>query len=223
VLACLRVRHAPLFAVIALVAIADFFPISRVAAALVRRKSDLFTPPPVNDSEPSARESAVPFAIPAGLVLLTVLMQLTSATIPVLGRGWARLDPTVWPVELLPELTKHQYDRPRGTRIFCEYDHGGFLIYHCPGYRVFIDDRCELFGDDFLKQFVLTKEFLRTGVIYEDPAEPFAEWQAQYGAFDFALVATSGGFDIALEKIPAWEIVRRTDTATLYRKSSQTR
>ena len=41
-------------------------------------------------------------------------------------------------------------DRPPGTRIFCEYAYGGFLIYHAPGYRVFIDDRCELFGDEFL-------------------------------------------------------------------------
>ena len=107
---------------------------------------------------------------------------------------------------------------PDGTRIFNEYAYGGFLIHHAPGYRVFIDDRCELFGDEFLTRFVLTKDLLGGG-LYENPAEPFAEWQAEHGSFDVALVEPGGGFDVALSKIPAWEVVRRTDTATLYRKS----
>jgi hypothetical protein len=34
-----------------------------------------------------------------------------------------------------------------------------------------------------------------------------------------ALVATDGGFDRGLASMPvAWEVVRRTDTATLYKK-----
>ena len=31
---------------------------------------------------------------------------------------------------------------------------GGFLIYHTPGFRVFIDDRCELYGDEFMVKYV---------------------------------------------------------------------
>src|SRR5262249_3407277 len=119
-------------------------------------------------------------------------------------------------------LKEHQYDRPKGTRIFCEYAYGGFLIYYCPGYRVFVDDRCELFGDDFLTHFVLSKEWLAHD-LFELPAEPFAEWQAAYSPFDFALVETGGGFDHALGQIEAWEMVRSTETATLYRKSSVSR
>ena len=112
VLAYLRVRHAPLFAVAALVGIADFFPVSRVAASLVRRESDLYVPQPAGEPEPSVGESARAFAIPAGLVLVALLLQAMGAAIPVVGRGWARLDPTIWPVELLPELKEHQFDRP---------------------------------------------------------------------------------------------------------------
>jgi hypothetical protein len=219
-LACLRVRHAPLFAVGALVGIADFFPLSRVAAGLVRRKSDLFTPAAATDVNEPLRESALPFAVPAGLVLLSVLFQAAGAAVPVIGRGWATLDPTKWPVELLPELRDHERDRAKGTRIFCEYAYGGFLIYFTPGYRVFIDDRCELFGDEFLKRFVYTRAALAEG-FYEHPAEPFAEWQLEYGTFDLALVETGGGFDVALAELPqAWEVVKQTETATLYRKRS---
>jgi hypothetical protein len=218
VLACARVRHAPLFAVTGLVAVADFFPYTRLAARLTARGSDLFVPQPPPGDEP-VRATAMPFLVPTVAVFLTAVIQMTGATVPVVGRGWAQLDPAIWPVELLPELRDHQYDRPQGTRIFCEYHFGGYLIYETPGYRVFVDDRCEVFGDDFLRRFVLTKHLLATGA-YDDPAEPFAQWEAEYGTFDLALVETGGGFDKALERIPGWETVRRTETATLYRKTS---
>jgi hypothetical protein len=209
-LAIMRVRHAPLFAVFALVAIADFFPHTRLAATLVRNGSDLFAPRPTVEQE-SVRESARPFLIPAILVGIAFLLQAAGATMPVVGRGWAQLDRKIWPVELLPELREHQYDRPRGARIFCEYHFGGFLIYETPGYRVFIDDRCELFGDDFLVRFVLAKQF--------GPAQALIDWEREFGPFDLALVETGGGFDIALEQMqPLWTMVRRTETATLYKR-----
>lgn len=217
-LACLRVRHAPLFAVGALVGIADLFPYSRLATALVRRGSDLYNPAAADVTETTPGEQIRSFAVPAGLVVLGLVLQALGVSAPVIGRRWARLDPTIWPVELLPELREHQHDRLGGTRIFCEYAYGGFLIYFTPGYRVFIDDRCELFGDEFLRQFVLTRAALALGA-FAHPAEPFAEWQQQYGEFDLALVESGGPFDAALAQLPqAWEIVRTTDTATLYRK-----
>jgi hypothetical protein len=217
-LACLRVRHGPLFAVAGLVGIADFVPFTRIAARLVGQKSDLFAPNAAEE-ECSVADSARPFFVPAAVVVFALFLQVAGAAVPVLGRGWARLDPTLWPVDLLPELKAHEYDRPLGTRIFDEYAYGGFLIYETPGYRVFIDDRCELFGDEFLVRFVQTRLRLALGD-YPDPAEPFAEWEAEYGPFDLALVQTGGGFDVGLSEIPAWTVVRRTETATLYRKSS---
>jgi len=217
-LALSRVRHAALFSIIALVAIADFFPMTRIAAAMVRRGSDLYDPAARDAEAPSPREGLLPFAIPGALVLVAVLLNVVGASVPVLGRGWAQLDPRIWPVDLLPELREHEHDRPGGTRIFCEYAYGGFLIYYTPGCRVFIDDRCEVFGDDFLTRFVLTREALATGA-FEHPAEPFAEWQQQYGSFDMAIVESGGGFDVALAQMPAaWEEIRRTETATLYQK-----
>lgn len=226
-LACMRVRHAPLFAVGALVGLADLFLLTRVAAALVRKKSDLYTAPTSDADEMGWRDEAAPFLVPAGLVLLAIVLQAAGARVPVVGRGWATLDPAQWPVDLLPELREHEQSRPLGTRIFCEYAYGGFLIYHTPGYRVFIDDRCELFGDEFLTRFVRTRAELQLLVAsegamtgeFDHPAEPFAKWQHEYGSFDLALVETGGGFDVALAELPqAWEVVRQTETATLYHK-----
>jgi len=216
VLAIERVRHAPLFTMAALVVFVDAFPFSRIAERLLRKKSDLYEPH-LQPPETTKGELAKAFVLPAILVFVALILQATGTVVPVLGRGWARHDPKIWPVELLPELQKHEHDRPEGTRIFCEYNFGGYLIHQTPGYRVFIDDRCELFGDKFLMDYVWTKQLLREGMV-DNPAEPFAVWQSEYGSFDFALVAPEGGFDMALVRIPAWEEVKRTKTAVLYRK-----
>ena len=90
-LACMRIRHAPLFSVVALIAIADLFPFTWIAGSLIARKSDLFAPTEVDDE--SIREQAIPFAVPAGLVVLALLVQAIGWSVPVIGRGWARLDP----------------------------------------------------------------------------------------------------------------------------------
>lgn len=215
-LAYTRIRHAPLFAVISLVALADFFPLTRYAERLVRKKSDLYVPP--NDEPTSASEEAKAFAIPAAILGMALLLQLAGFVIPVVGRDWASFDRTRWPIELLPELRDNQYLRPTGTRIFNEFNYGGLLILQTPGYRVFVDDRCELYGDAFLVQFTSTR-LLMEQHFFEHPGEPFAEWQAEYGAFDMALVETDGPFDRALYELEmAWEEVKRTPTATLYRK-----
>ena len=45
ILACSRVRHAPLFAIAALLALADFIGSTRWARSLVKSGSDLYVPP----------------------------------------------------------------------------------------------------------------------------------------------------------------------------------
>jgi hypothetical protein len=53
-------------------------------------------------------------------------------------------------VELLPDLQAYEKNHPPGTPIFNEMLYGGFLIYYTPHLRIFIDDRCELYGDEGL-------------------------------------------------------------------------
>src|SRR5205085_462480 len=86
-------------------------------------------------------------------LLLAVTLQATGVRAPVLGRGWVRLDPADWPVELLPELRRIEREHPQGSRVFNDFTLGGFLIYHTPGLKVFIDDRCELYGDAWLARY----------------------------------------------------------------------
>jgi hypothetical protein len=49
---------------------------------------------------------------------MTVALQRAAVTLPGLGRGWAKLDPQLWPVDLLPELRAYERSHPPGTPIF---------------------------------------------------------------------------------------------------------
>jgi len=197
---CDRVRHGPLFAVGALVALADFFPFTTYAARIQRRGSDLFIPP----TEP-VRWSWW------GVLVPVLCVSIALGTL----RGWARLDAKLWPVALHQELLDHQNDRPSGTRIFNEFLWGGYLIYYAPGYRVFIDDRCELYRYAWLAEFVEARD--------RDTTEAIRAWEAKYGAFDMALVETEKGFDRHFATSSEWKVIRRANTATLYGRTSNQR
>jgi hypothetical protein len=213
---CLRIRHAPLFAISALVAIAEFFPRTRIAYSLEAKGSDLFETPDAHPEPIPFKQKLAAYVLPVAAVLTSFLLQVAHVRAPVIGHGWAQLDPEIWPVELLDELKKRQFDRPDGTHIFNEYALGGFLIYFTPGFRVFADDRCELFGDAWLSDYV-----------HASTQEPFVhleEWQARYGPFDYALVDPRSGFAPYFEENPAWELVARTssNTAALYKRKVET-
>ena len=90
------------------------------------------------------------------------------------------LDPTHWPVELLPDLRRVEREHPEGARVFNDFLYGGFLIYYTPGLKVFIDDRCELYGDEWLIQFSAANR---------SHPEQIDRWQEMYD-FPYALVLT---------------------------------
>lgn len=205
-LTCTRIRHAPLFSITAALAIADMLPHTRWAALLARAGSDLFQFRLTLVPSPPLRLPWRPMLAPCVMVLTALGLQLLQVPVPVLGHGWARLDPAYWPVEVLPDLEANQARNSGGTPIFNEYLFGGFLIYKTPGFRVFVDDRCELYGDRWLEDYVRaewteTEQFLK-------------RW-----TFDLALTGTGSGFDRYFANSPAWVRLSKTDTATLYRRS----
>src|SRR5262245_23036035 len=184
VLAWTRIRHAPLFCITASLALADIIPQTHLATWLVRKGSDLFKPPVAGEP---ARWDWRPALLPACVVLGALLLQTAGVQLPVMGAGWARLDPNYWPTELVDDLRAHEHERPEGTPIFNEYRLGGFLIYHAPGYRVFVDDRCEVYGDEWLVDFVRGSS--------DDTAGHLEYWQQCYGSFDYALTHRGSGYD----------------------------
>lgn len=215
VLACARVRHGPLFAVTAVLAIVEIFPHCRWAQWLHARGSDLYRGPATDPGAINARWDYRPTLLPLVLVLVCVVFQACSLAVPVVGSGWAKLDARQWPVALLPELQKRQYSRSEGTPIFNDMLYGGFLIYFTPGYRVFIDDRCELYGHQKLLDGRNALEAYAEAAD-SDPA-CLERWSKLYG-FDLALVQTGSVFDRHLASAPNWVSLARTPTAGLYER-----
>jgi hypothetical protein len=209
-LAWTRVRHGPLFATTAVIALADIFPHVRWAQRLARHGSKLFRLRPQEGQTGWAGLGWQPLLIPIVLVLTSVVLQLTYCSVPVLGRDWAQLKRSKWPLELLPELREIELSGQSGTPIFNDMLYGGFLIYFTPGLRVFIDDRCELYGDEGLIDY---------GRALQDPPRIEA-WVARYG-FETALVQTDSAFDQYFQSASGWSMVRRTEAATLYRRTDE--
>jgi hypothetical protein len=225
--ACSRVRHGPLFAITAGLALADMLPFTRFASWATRGGSDLFRPP-LEEKDSIERSRWKPAVVPVLLVATALVLQAAHVEVPVVGHHWARPDLSRWPIELLPALRDverdKQKDYPDGIPIFNEYSYGGFLIYYTPGYRVFVDDRCELYRepgerypDQWLDEFVQASS---PGMAPTDRAAAIHEWEDRYGHFPYALVQTAGGFDNYFRNSPDWIVIKRTPTATFYQRKT---
>ena len=203
--ACLRVRHGSLFAIVGIVALIDLWPHTRYALWLARKRPDVYEPKPPTSG--TARGILVTACACVGLALL---LQAARVPVPAIGTGCAKLDPTLWPTEALDDLKKQELiSGIAGKKIFCEYIYGGYIEYHCPGYRVFVDDRCELFGDEWLVDFVNAEN--------DGTAAAMERWEAQYGRFDFALTSNPSGYGDYFEKRPeTWTMVTKTDRVRFF-------
>jgi hypothetical protein len=207
VLAFDRLRHAPLFAVAAVIGIAAVWPQTRWARWLAQHRPDFYQPRP----DVGCTSICCNCWFPALVVLLAFVLQVRGVAVPVVGAGWARHDPQHWPVELLDVLKQYEPRSPgEPNHLFNDYIDGGFVIYHAPGYKVFVDDRCEVFGGDWLVKFVEASS--------DGTAAAMEKWQRDHGRFDFALTRTGTGFDDFFRTAPEWELVKRTDTASFYRR-----
>jgi hypothetical protein len=203
-----RMRNGPLFAITAAIALGDLLPESRWVHWLARRGSEVFRFPTAVGQVSGRRVGSLAVFVPFALLATALVLQRTGLQVPLLGRGWAGLHADSNPVELLPVLRAYERSRPVGAPIFNAMTYGGFLIYFTPGLRVFIDDRCELYGERGLLEY--------QQALLQDPAR-VDHWAEEYG-FEAALVENGSGFDRYLRSAEGWEAVQRSPKASLYRR-----
>jgi hypothetical protein len=203
-----RCRHASLFAVTAVVAITAMWRHTRWALWLAAYRPDFYQP---GSAETRAWWAGV--WLPVGAVLVALVLQVARVAVPVVGSGWALHDPAQWPIEVLDVLKAHEPKpgAPHNRLFNSEYIDGGFVIYHAPGYKVFVDDRCEVFGGPWLKEFYAAEHTDNPNL-----APLLAKWEEKYGPFDFALTRTGTPFDNWFKAAPAWKAEKVTPTATFY-------
>ena len=123
------------------------------------------------------------WVIPAAVVVCSLALQVSARPVPVIGSGWARLDPNFTPVDL-NTYVKEYVDRP-DSRTFNDANLGGYLIYYAPHAKIFMDDRCELYGDDWIKAYSDT-----LGLPPDDLGREFERWREKF-QFDRAFIMTN--------------------------------
>jgi len=207
-LAILRVRHSPLFAVTAIISLHTMLPHVRWLSWLADRGSVVSR---LDPPSPMPRSNWLfPWILPLTLTAGCLGSLQVGLQVPVFGRGSARLDPERWPVGLLPELQQRENHEASGTPIFNTMYFGGFLIYFTPGYRVSMDDRCELYGDERLLEYARTED--------KNPAE-IEDFRKRF-PFDLALVQRDSSLDAYLGTSANWHKIKQDAAGVLYQRSN---
>lgn len=181
------IRQGPLFAVCAGVAIADLWQ-HTVWHRLLVKYGDGSTAWDTGDATEAERRFVPLWAaclVPAVLVVCVYKLQVLRVEAPVVGSGWARLDPDFIPSDMTQEVTEYAASVPPGTPIFNDANLGGYLIYHAPTLKIFMDDRCELYGDDWIRAYSDT-----LGSAPEQLGPVFETWAEHY-KFERAFVMTN--------------------------------
>jgi hypothetical protein len=120
------------------------------------------------------------------------------------GSIHASFDANKFPVHGVDYIAQQQIAGP----IFCPDDWGGYLIYRLyPGNRVVVDDRHDLYGDEFLR------EYLRTIRV-----EPGWDELLESHKVRLALVPVGSSLSNLLEINPRWTVRRKDETSVLFEK-----
>jgi hypothetical protein len=207
------IRQGPLFVITAAVALADFWPHTVWHRLLQRYGDSLVHDPTVRrDSQPSGIIVRVlPFTLPVLAIFVALVLQIRAVPVPVVGHGWVRLAPTHTPLTLTDTLKEYAHTAEPKARIYNDANLGGYLIYHVPELKIFMDDRFELYGDGWTREYMDT--YLKT-------PERIEEYMDRYN-LELALVVTSPDgmpLDKYLSTSPRWREIGRAECAVLYRR-----
>jgi hypothetical protein len=137
------VRHIPIFVLVAIPVIAAALPVASASSAVSQRRTD------------SSRFR--PLFNGAFVILMAVFALVKWVS---LARNQDAHEAEQFPQKAVAFLRTS--DQPQ--RIFVYYDWGGYAIWKLyPQYRVFVDGRADLYGDDLLRQSIKTVVGLGTG------------------------------------------------------------
>lgn len=212
------IRQGPLFAVCAGVAIADLWKHTFFHRYLLKNGDGSTAWDADAPAEAEKRHSPLWAAllVPALLVAISSKLIAHKVEVPVVGAGWARLHPKYVPTDLNDAVREYAARVPPGTRVFNDANLGGYLMYHAPELKIFMDDRCELYGDEWIRGY--------SDTLGSPPAElgPVFEYWAQKWQFERALIQSNGPgaeklpLEAYLSASPKWREVARGQSAVMY-------
>ena len=116
----------------------------------------------------------------------------------------AYFDGKSFPVEAVDFIAEHEVREP----IFCPDLWGGYLIYRLyPQTKVLVDDRHDLYGDQFFK------DYLKVVLVQPDWSKVLDERHV-----DWVLVPKDSSLGTILEQTAPWKLVHADDTAVLFHR-----
>lgn len=141
-------RHIPIFVLVAIPVIAAALPFSSPSASRRRPTSWRFRP-----------------AFGALAIILMALFALAKWT--TLARNQNARLAQIFPRDAVEFLRTNSFPvnaLSQNAKLFVYYDWGGYAIYNLyPRYRVFVDGRADLYGDDLMRDSIRTLIDLRSG------------------------------------------------------------
>jgi len=201
VLAFGRIRHAPIFAVVAALTLSDFWLEVNWFKVLREKGSVLFKP-----LSYSGQSFWKPVLISICFICsLAVLIQNTLNS----RMALVHYDDSYWPYSHIKELRTFAEKEGPEARIMNEMLFGGFIAFYIPQLQFFMDDRCELAEESGLQAYV---DILNDNSLLE-------QYENKYG-FRGALTIPGSPFDAFFKCNDRWEAVKTTKAAVFYIKKS---
>ena len=198
------IRQGPLFAVVAAVVAADIWP-RTIWNRLLKKYGDCLA-----YGDPDARWRLATWILPVLLFCGVLAMQQAGVRVRIVGAGWAAFETRCVPVDLTAAIQQELATTPN-ARIFNDCNLGGYQIYFHPDYPVYMDDRFELYGDDWTRDYfrLLTKEPDRIEIESDryGCTHAFVEVDAKPTALAKYLAESS-----------RWELVAKGKAAAFYRR-----
>jgi hypothetical protein len=116
----------------------------------------------------------------------------------------AHFDDKRFPVEATEVIVQDDIREP----VFCPDQWGGYLIYTLyPRTNVLVDDRHDLYGDQFFK------DYLKVVYVQEDWSKILDE-----RGVNWILVQKDSSLGTILEQTPGWKLIHADDTAVLFHR-----
>ena len=202
------IRQGPLFIISGVIALADIWPRTCWHRLLQKHGDSLIVEP---ENVPRYRWTHA--ILPTLAIVMALSLERTKTRLPVIGHGWAHLNPAVHPIAFNEPLQAYAEEHGPHARIYNDVNFGGYLIYHIPELKIYMDDRFELYPTQW------TADYAKMYFHHPESIEAILD---QYN-LDMALIVTSAEprpLDNWFSASPKWEEVGRTATAALFRRKS---
>lgn len=186
-------RHIPLFCIVAVPVIAQQLD----AALQSRPTAELINAGAPTDGAPAQSSGAV---IPVGAMVLGAAIVACVLVFTISRNSEAITD--TYPVDAVAWAAENGLtDQP----VFNDYEWGGYLIWE--DVPVFIDGRADLYGDQFLEEFIATVR------ITPEWERPLDEWQPAW-----VLTSATGAQAAVLDASAVWDRAYEDEVAVIFRR-----